>query len=133
MSNQQQQYLKEMGIQTWELIHPERLAGYQSQKEILDSACKLLLVSSDFPTSAEITLFEKVLKSFHVKLDQAQYVSQNNLPNLDISSVEWIWYAGCDGETPSGIKVLHTPLLSEIDGNTQHRRDLWQQICSYEA
>ena len=29
-------------------------------------------------------------------------------------------------------KVLNSPLLSEIDGNVQHRRDLWQQICSYD-
>ncbi|NMV06158.1 DNA polymerase III subunit psi, partial [Vibrio parahaemolyticus] len=30
MSINEKQYLREMGISTWELVHPERLEGYQS-------------------------------------------------------------------------------------------------------
>lgn len=133
MPNQEQQYLQAMGIQSWELVHPERLQGYQASKVGLDKECKLLLVSENYPTPSEVTLFERVLKSFNVDLQQAQHVHLYNLASVDLSSLEWIWFAGCDDASISGIKKLHTPPLSEVDGNTQHRRDLWQQICSYEA
>ncbi len=133
MPNQEQQYLQAMGIQSWELVHPERLQGYQPSKVTLDSSCKLLLVSASFPTADEIVLFERVLKSFKVKLDQTQYVHIDHLASIELASLEWIWYAGCDGDVISGVNKLQTPLLSDIDGNTQHRRDLWQQICSYET
>ncbi|QSA19763.1 DNA polymerase III subunit psi, partial [Vibrio furnissii] len=29
MSDRQQHYLHAMGIQSWDLVHPERLQGYQ--------------------------------------------------------------------------------------------------------
>ncbi len=133
MSNHEQQYLHAMGIQSWDLIHPERLQGYQPAKAALDTECKLLLVSDHYPTASEVALFERVLKSFNVELQQSQYANLHNLANIDLSTLEWIWFAGCDDESISGIKKLRTPPLSDVDGNTQHRRDLWQQICSYEA
>ncbi len=131
MSNREQQLLKAMGIQSWELTHPERLQGYQPEQVKLDPECKLLLVCSNYPTASEIALFERVLKSFHVKLEQAQHVLPRNLNSLNLSSVEWIWFSGCDSQAIKGVKTLQSPALSEVEGHTQHRRDLWQQICSY--
>ncbi len=131
MSNREQQYLQAMGIQCWELTHPELLQGYQPEKTELDKECKLLLVSSRYPTTDEIVLFERVLKSFHVKLEQAQHVLPHNLANLNLSSVEWIWFSGCESQIIDGVKTLQSPELSDVEGHTQHRRDLWQQICSY--
>ncbi len=133
MSNREQQFLQAMGIQSWELVHPERLQGYQPNKMAIDSRCKLLLVCSSYPTASEVVLFERVLKSFNVTLEQAQYVMPHNLTNLDLSSVEWIWFSGCESHTIEGVKILHSPVLSEVEGHTQHRRDLWQQICSYQT
>ncbi len=133
MSNREQQLLKAMGIQSWELTHPERLQGYQLEQVKLDPECKLLLVCSNYPTASEIALFERVLKSFHVKLEQAQHVLPHNLNSLNLSSVEWIWFSGCDSHAIEGVKTLQSPALSEVEGHTQHRRDLWQQICSYGA
>ncbi len=131
MSNREQQLLKAMGIQSWELTHPERLQGYQLEQVTLEPECKLLLVVSNYPTASEIALFERVLKSFHVKLEQAQHVLPHNLNSLNLSSVEWIWFSGCDSQAIEGVKTLRSPALSEVEGHTQHRRDLWQQICSY--
>lgn len=131
MLNREQQLLHAMGIQSWELTHPERLQGYQPTKVTLDNECTLLLVCPNFPAANEIALFEKVLKSFNVKLEQAQHVLPNNLANIDLSPVEWVWFSGCESQTFSGVKTLTSPLLSEVEGHTQHRRDLWQQICSY--
>ncbi len=131
MSNREQQLLKAMGIQCWDLVHPERLQGYQPEKVSIASECKLLLVCDNYPTPNEVVLFERVLKSFNVKLEQARHVLPHDLANLDLSSVEWIWFSGCESPTIEGIKILKSPVLSEVEGHTQHRRDLWQQICSY--
>lgn len=133
MSNREQQFLQAMGIQSWELTHPERLQGYQAQKTTIDGRCKLLLISASYPTATEVVLFERVLKSFHVTLEQAQHAFPHNLANLDLSSVEWVWFAGCECHTIEGVKTLQSPVLSEVEGHTQHRRDLWQQICSYQT
>lgn len=133
MSNREQQFLQAMGIQSWELTHPERLQGYQAKKNMIDNRCKLLLVSASYPTASEVALFERVLKSFNVTLEQAQHVFPHNLANLDLSSVEWVWFSGCESHTIEGVKTLQSPVLSEVEGHTQHRRDLWQQICSYQT
>lgn len=130
---EQQHYLQAMGIQSWQLTHPERLAGYQSAPQPLEADCSLLLVCDAFPEPDEITLFERVIKSFGVSLAQARHVYPHQLTLLDLSVLEWIWFAGCDSQVQTAAKRLQSPVLSEIAGNTQHRRDLWQQICAYGA
>lgn len=130
---EQQHYLQAMGIQTWELVHPERLAGYQPSPQPLDAGCRLLLVCETFPDAQDIALFARVLKSFHVSLDQARHVYPHQLAQLDLSALEWIWFAGCDATPEIAAKRLVSPLLRAIAGNNQHRRDLWQQICAYGA
>ncbi len=47
--------------------------------------------------------------------------------------MKWIWFSGCDSQAIEGVNTLKSPALSEVEGHTQHRRDLWQQICSYGA
>ena len=126
----QQQYLQAMGIQNWELIHQQRLAGYQPQFISLDPQCRLLLVTPVFPSPQDIHWLEKVLKSFDVTLAQANHVAPEHLAQLDLSTLAWIWYAGCEVSIRAQANLLQTPLLSAIKNDTHYRRDLWQQICS---
>lgn len=128
----QQQYLQAMGIQNWELIHPQRLAGYQPQLVPLEPQCRLLLITPVFPSQQETHWLEKVLKSFHVTLTQASQVAPEHIAQLDLTSLEWIWYAGCEVSTTTQAKLLQTPVLSVIQNDPHYRRDLWQQICSYD-
>ncbi len=60
-----------MGISQWELSHPDRLAGYESELIPLSSDCKLLLVSPDKPQEDLAVMFERVLKSIKLDLSQA--------------------------------------------------------------
>ena len=78
-------------------------------------------------------MFERVLKSIKLTLDQAQHITPDQLVSLGEHQLTWIWYAG-DAPINNDIsaKKLVTPLLSVINGNNTHRRALWQQICSYE-
>lgn len=129
MRNEPMAYLSEMGIDQYQLIHPQRLSGYQAVSITLPSDCKLLLVSAVLPQGDQAEFLERVLKSMQLTLAQVRHIYPHQLPQLE-QPVEWVWFAGCAStELPS--KVLNTPLLSDIDGNNAERKALWQQICSY--
>ena len=130
MPNSFVSYLQEMGIQSWELTHPERLQGYEPQFTTLPQECVLLLVSPIEPSFAEKTLFEKVLKSFHLNIEQACFIYPHQLNQINVQGLDWIWFAGCDEVTTIVPKQLVSPRLADIEGNNQHRRELWQQILA---
>lgn len=130
---EQQHYLQAMGIQEWQLIHPQRLAGYSSPIESLDKQCRLLLVSSLLPSGSQLVWLERVLNSFNLNLSQARHVYPQQLCQLELNDLQWIWYVDCQVSAVTTANALHTPALSEVEGNTHYRRDLWQQICAYGA
>ena len=132
MSQIHAQYLQEMGISQWELSHPERLAGYESKRTPLSNECKLLLVSPEKPQGDLAVMFERVLKSIKLNLSQALHIQPQHLTSIELGDVEWLWFAGCESTQEIQAKTLQSPLLSDINGNNQHRRDLWQQICAYD-
>ncbi len=132
MSQTHAQYLQEMGISQWELSHPERLAGYESKRTPLSNECKLLLVSLEKPQGDLAVMFERVLKSIKLDLSQALHIQPQHLTSIELGDVEWLWFAGCESTQEIQAKTLQSPLLSDINGNNQHRRDLWQQICAYD-
>ncbi len=120
-----------MGISTWELVHPDRLAGYQSPVMALPDSCKLLLVSPRCPTRESAILFEKILKSMKLTLEQAMHLEPERLALLGEHQLEWVWFAGCEAQAMENTRLLTSPLVEDIDGNNEHKRALWQQICSY--
>jgi len=131
MSINEKQYLHEMGISSWELVHPDRLAGYPLPKINLQRSCKLLLISPVCPEKETAALFENILKSIKLTLDQALHIEPERFPLLGWHELEWVWFAGCEANILPGTKQLISPLLQDIDGNSQQKRALWQQICSY--
>ncbi|MCK6264845.1 DNA polymerase III subunit psi [Vibrio sp. ZSDE26] len=134
MAHTELQYLQEMGIDAWQLSHPERLQGFQVARFNLPTTCQLLLVSNELPTGELAVMFERVLKSIKLEIDQAQHVYPEQLSALGEHNIAWVWYAGEDAQMSETLstKKLTTPLLSSINGHNEHRRALWQQICSYE-
>lgn len=136
----QQSYLKEMGISTFEVAHPDKIEGYQSPCISLPNDCALLLVAETCPQGEDATLFIKVLASMKLQPEQARHLNPAQLNQLQQHSLSWVWFAGCEDSISSdanlpqweSVKQLHSPALSAIHGNTQNRRDLWQQICSYD-
>lgn len=130
---EQQHYLQAMGIQEWQLIHPQRLAGYSPLIESLDKQCRLLLVSSLLPSGSQLVWLERVLNSFNLNLLQARHVYPQQLCQLELNDLQWVWYVDCQVSAVTTANALHTPALSEVEGNTHYRRDLWQQICAYGA
>jgi len=131
MLKQHQQFLQEMGIQSYELTHPERLEGFQYPKITLPSSCKLLLISPTIPEMGTAHMFERVLKTIDLTLEQTLHIFPEQCNLIEQAQLDWIWYAGSHINLNIEAKVLNTPLLEEIDGNNDQRRALWQQICSY--
>jgi DNA polymerase-3 subunit psi len=132
MSFRQQDYLQEMGIQRWILHRPQVVYGLSLPEVELEGSCQLLIVSPVLPEGKFATLFEKVLKSFSVPADEARHIHPEDLHRLGKHHLKWIWFSGCqpvDGIAP---RQLVSPLLSQIEGNPLHRRELWRQICSYQ-
>ena len=68
MQQRELQYLKEMGIDAWQLSHPECLESFQAPAIKLHSECRLLLVSPELPNGHLAVMFERVLKS--IKLEK---------------------------------------------------------------
>ncbi|GAA5647111.1 MULTISPECIES: DNA polymerase III subunit psi [Vibrio] len=132
MSNTETQYLSEMGIQYWQLTHPERLTGYQATQVDLPESCQLLLVAPSCPRGETAAMFARVLKSIKLELGQARHILPDDFSAISEQHLKWIWFAGCDVQAGIDAHVLHTPMLSDIDGNNTLRRALWQQICSYQ-
>ncbi len=127
-------YLQEMGIQEWQLVHPERLENYQAPSIELPENCLLLLVSPEKPEGQLAEMFERVLKSMKLELSQAMYLEPELLSQLSRHQLKWVWYAGCSESAEDSLSALNkltSPLLKEVDGNNQLKRELWQQICSY--
>ncbi|MDW6003082.1 DNA polymerase III subunit psi [Vibrio mangrovi] len=133
MQERRQSYLQEMGIQNWSLAHPGQMPGATHVHYDLPPSCRLLFVSPVLPEGSQAMMFEKVLKSFQVSLTQARHVYPQDLHLISQSDIEWIWFAGCSAVEGIAAKQLISPLLSQIDGHPQHRRELWRQICSYQA
>lgn len=72
-------------------------------------------------------------QSFQLELSMVRYIAPIQLSQLAYTGLEWIWFAGCDPLSHQAQKQLHSPRLSDIDGNTQYRRALWQQICAHQG
>ncbi len=132
-ANKDSHYLKEMDIQSWELLHPDRLAGYQSETIAIPDSCALLLISPQKPEGEIVTMFEKIVKSMQLELHQVLHLFPEQFEQLEAQQLKWIWFAGCSKpeSVPTEIKVLTSPQLRDIQGNNLERRNLWQQICSY--
>ncbi len=54
------------------------------------------------------------------------------MPYLGKQSLDWIWFSGGEAIELEGVNLISSPLLADIQGNTQQRRQLWQQICKYD-
>lgn len=124
-------YLSEMGIDTYQLMHPQLLSGCQVAAINLPADCKMLLVSPTLPEGSQAEFLERVLKSMQLTLAQIRHVFPQQVEQVQPQSVEWLWFAGCPSSDALQGKVLSSPLLSDIDGNNQQRKALWQQICTY--
>lgn len=126
------QYLQEMGITAWQIKQPEVYPDHAPELVSLPESCKLLLVAPSVPQSHDAWLFGKVLASMKLTPEQALYLPESAVAQLAEHQLVWCWFAGCDVNTIDGCRILQSKSLPEMRQDTASRRDLWQQICTYE-
>ncbi|CAM3013922.1 DNA polymerase III subunit psi [Vibrio rarus] len=120
--------LSEMGIEQWQLLHPERLQGYQLPAIELDESVKLLLVSPQIPCGHYAEFLQKVLKAMNLQLSDCRHLYPHQFQQLTAHRLQWLWFSDCEVASVDGVRVIHSPALSDIDGHNQNRRQLWNQI-----
>lgn len=133
-----------MGVQTWELIHPERIPVRSQALLSLRADCRLLFVSSVKPIDDSALFYQKILKAMTLELTDTLHISPEQLLLLDGEHIpEWIWFAGDDKarerftqltqqyQLSPPPKKLVSPHLTNINGNDMERRALWNQIRAY--
>ncbi|BDU38343.1 DNA polymerase III subunit psi [Vibrio nigripulchritudo] len=125
-------FLQEMQIDQWQLRHPERLEGVSVATVALPEQCRLLLLSPIQPNQEEVAFLTKVLGSFSLTIDDAFFLSPEHLNRVELAHVEWVWFCQCPPSELEDVKVLHSPALSLVESETEHKRALWKQIKSYE-
>lgn len=128
--------MAEMGLEQWQLTHPERLQGYRAPSIHLPEECALLFISDEKPEGELAEMFAKVLTTMQLELGQAGHLYPYQLAQLDLASADdtvltWVWFAGCEKQVVDDINTLTSPKLAQIQGNNQERRALWQQIQAY--
>ncbi|MGN2615970.1 DNA polymerase III subunit psi [Aliivibrio fischeri] len=132
MPQQALQFLNEMDISVWQVRQTSYFPALENTTLSLPETCQLLFVAPAIPTERDAFLFGKVLASMKLSPEQALFLSSESLEYIGEHHLDWCWFSGVSTIELEGVKILTSPLLSEMHSNTQSRRDLWRQICSYD-
>lgn len=136
--------LQIMGIQSWDVAHPERLPLSHQSKLVLAEQCRLLFVSPVKPEGDSVLFYQKILKAMKLELTDTLHITPDLLLSMTGEHVpDWIWFAGDQHAEQRLSQLTQTlalsrvpnklisPPLVDIDGNDVERRALWNQIRAY--
>ncbi|GLR76694.1 DNA polymerase III subunit psi [Aliivibrio sifiae] len=132
MPKQALQFLNEMDISVWQVRQTEYFATLENSTISLPETCQLLFIASAVPTERDAFLFGKVLASMKLLPEQALFLPSESLEYVAEHHLTWCWFSGVAITELEGVQTLSSPPLSEMHTDTQSRRDLWRQICSYD-
>ena len=122
-----------MGFDYYQLTQPQKVSSHSPRCFSLPENCKLLFVSPDVPHGSTLVMFDKVMDSMGLSTEMSLHVLPCYLSQVDLSRIEWVWFAGCSPNFDIECKLLQTPVLKDIEGNNLQRRALWQQIRAYQS
>ena len=132
MPKQALQFLNEMDISVWQVRQTEYFAALKNSTISLSETCQLLFIASSVPTERDAFLFGKVLASMKLLPEQALFLPSESLEYVAEHHLKWCWFSGVPITELEGVQTLSSPPLFDMHTNTQSRRDLWRQICSYD-
>ncbi|CED70584.1 DNA polymerase III subunit psi [Aliivibrio wodanis] len=132
MPQQALQFLNEMDISVWQVRQTQYFPTLEANTLSVPKTCQLLFIAPAIPTDRDAFLFGKVLASMKLIPEQALFLPSESLEYLGEHHLTWCWFSGVAPTELEGVRALSSPLLSEMHTNTQSRRDLWRQICSYD-
>ncbi|MCE5164588.1 MULTISPECIES: DNA polymerase III subunit psi [Plesiomonas] len=121
--------LELMGITQWQLRHPSLLQGDVSVA--VGPHIRLVIVAEQ-PPALSVRLCQDVLSTLQVTAEQVCCIRPEQVAFLRIAQPCWFWLMGCEAEIPDGCRALHSPVLARFGPDAQAKRQLWQQIVTYE-
>lgn len=128
--------LSEMGISTWSLAHAECLQGLSEESVEIPNRYKLLFVADSKPSDLEIAYLQKVLASMKLGLKDICHLKPHQLSSITSHNLQWLWVCRDENyQVPkplAALSLLTSPSLLNLQASPQHRKSLWQQICSYD-
>lgn len=121
------QRLKNMGIRVWQLRNPDHYPAHQP-KVVIPDTCRLLLVTDKVPEEADAWLFGKIIASMQVMPEECFYLSSEGFSYLSEHKLDWCWFAGTQASPITNVRVLNSPLLSQLQQDLNAKKALWHQI-----
>ncbi len=131
--------LAEMGIQQWQLCHPERLKG---SVNIPLSEQIALVIASENPVNLQAPFFSDVLRSLDLTVERCLVVNPEQVDYLQLnSSSVYCWQIGEREEkaeeskqekiTPHFADFWQTESLEQLKNNPKAKRQLWQKMQKF--
>lgn len=127
-------FLQEMGIGIWQVREPRFFSHLEKEIIELPKECKLIFICEIAPSKDQLAFVSKILNSMNLGLDETYFLPPNETENILADDV-FCWFVGINPQktTISNAKVLHSCTLEQLENNPQAKRDLWQQIKSYDT
>lgn len=130
MYTKQQSYLAEMGIEQWQLCHPDRMQGLTVERDDISDQTRLLIVTPTAFSNEDLNFLEKVTSSFDVSLKELRVVQPSQLFRLGDHKLEWVWFIDCSPEPIDSVKQLSSEKLAKVSAEASLKKALWNQIRS---
>lgn len=125
--------LQEMGIDLYSLRESKFFDVTDNHSIVPSEGCKLLLVANTPPNADELSYLQKILATLPLELEQAERVMADDLLQVCLDGIEWVWFCGSSSTPVKNVNVLKSQPLSLLMNDVEMRRELWNQIKSYKA
>lgn len=127
MASRRDLLLQQLGITQWTLRRPTVLQGEIAVT--LPTGTRLVIVAAQ-PPKLNDPLINDVLRSLSLQPEQVYTLTPEQVAMLPASTHCHSWRLGGDTALPLLGVQLVSPSLSELYGNVQAKRALWQQMGS---
>ena len=127
MTSRRDLLLQQLGITQWTLRRPTVLQGEIAVT--LPVGTRLVMVAAQ-PPSPRDPLVGDVLRSLSLRPEQVYTLTPEQIAMLPGATHCHSWRLGVETALPLAGVQLSSPPLSELYGNVQAKRALWQQISA---
>lgn len=131
MTTRRDLLLQQMGIEQWELVHPEIMHG--AAMISISPETKLLMVCDE--QQSQSLLAKDICRAFAYKSNQIQWINSEQLSRLTVEhTLTYCLFAENEERVQLIKKCLHAEYIIEAESwqqlasNSNQKRALWQKI-----
>ncbi|GAA0496825.1 DNA polymerase III subunit psi [Tatumella terrea] len=130
MAGRRDWLLQQMGITQYRLHRPRVLRGEVAVR--LRAETRLVIVTSE-TLSLTPAFMQDVLRTLDLNEHQLLILTERQLSMLPAPVPCALWLLGVPAEKQYAGVQLTTPPLAELIDNSEAKRNLWQQIITYDS